>query len=192
MTDLLRRFRGVGVALVVLAMSAGVALATSPHLQPASNTSPNAETPTDGADEDADDGDQGTETPEAPEAADEDATDATDTEEAPNPDSHGALVSAAAKMQTPAGFRNHGAFVSCVAHLKDATAATIDWTTITPEACAAAKPGKSGDAGATGKANSDAKRAAHAAAKAERAADKAAREAARAAAKAAREAAKGH
>ena len=189
MTDLLRRFRGVGVAIIVLAMSAGVAFATSPHMQPTSSSSPIAGTPTDGADEDGDEDDQGAEAPEAPEAADEDADeDAGDTEDAPNPDSHGALVSAAARMETPAGFRNHGAFVSCVAHLKNATAATIDWTNVTPEACAAAKPGKSGDAHA----KNDAKRAEHAAAKATREAARAAAKAARAAAKDARKAAKGH
>jgi hypothetical protein len=32
------------------------------------------------------------------------------------------------------GFANHGAFVSCVAHL-DATLATIDWKTVTPASC---------------------------------------------------------
>ena len=69
-------------------------------------------------------------------------------------------------MPTPEGFRNHGAFVSCVAHMKDATLATIDWTTVTPEACAAAKPGKGND---------PEKQAAKDAAKAERDAAKAAR-----------------
>ena len=85
-------------------------------------------------------------------------------------------------MTTPAGFRNHGAFVSCVAHLKDATLATIDWTFVTPEACAAAKATR-GDA---------ADKPAKDAAKAERTAAKAAAKAARDAAKAARQAAKGH
>src|SRR4029079_7580123 len=98
-------------------------------------------------------------------------------------DTHGALVSAAAQMPTPDGFRNHGAFVSCVAHMKDATLATIDWTTVTPEACAAAKPGKGND---------PEKQAAKDTAKAERDAAKAERAAARAAAKAARQAAKGN
>ena len=42
-------------------------------------------------------------------------------------------------METPAGFANHGAFVSCVAKMKDVTLADVDWTTITPESCAAAK-----------------------------------------------------
>jgi hypothetical protein len=67
--------------------------------------------------------------------------------------------------------------------MKDATLATIDWTTVTPDTCAAAKPGNGHD---------PEKQAAKDAAKAERDAAKAERAAARAAAKAAREAAKGH
>jgi len=191
LSDLIRRFRGLGVAVVVLAMSAGVVFAAAPHGQPASDRVPNAETPTsDNQDEDESEAPE-TEAPEteAPETeapdteepsedADTDSADAQSTG-----DNHGALVSAAAQMPTPDGFRNHGAFVSCVAHLKDATLATIDWTTVTPEACAAAKPGKGHD---------PEKQAAKDAAKAERDAAKAERAAARAAAKAAREAAKGH
>jgi hypothetical protein len=185
-TDLLRRFRGLAIAVVVLAMSAGMVFAAAPHVLPADNTATaGADDPADGADEDANetpdaedpgDDDQGdeagigapeTEAPETPEA---NAPETADANTAPT-DTHGALVSAAAQMVTPAGFRNHGAFVSCVAHMKDATLATIDWTTVTPESCAAAGHGKSADA----KANADAKKAEHAAAKA-------AREAARAAA----------
>ena len=64
-------------------------------------------------------------------------------------------------MPTPAGFPNHGSFVSCVAHL-DATLATIDWTTVTPASCGitATQPGH--DASAAGKAKGEAARAAHA------------------------------
>jgi len=78
----------------------------------------------------------------------------------------GALVSTAAGMETPAGFANHGAFVSCVAHMKDMTLATIDWTKITPESCAAAKASDNAKADAAkakahaGKAKGLAKRAA--------------------------------
>jgi hypothetical protein len=69
-------------------------------------------------------------------------------------------------MATPAGFANHGAFVSCVAHMKDVTLATVDWTTITPESCAAAdaarKPAK-GQAGTShGNGKGAEKRAQHA------------------------------
>ena len=39
MTDLVRRFRGLGVALVVLAISAGAAFAAAPRFTPASETS---------------------------------------------------------------------------------------------------------------------------------------------------------
>jgi hypothetical protein len=80
-------------------------------------------------------------------AADEATTaDATGTET----DNHGALVSAAAQMETPvftaAGatqFANHGAFVSCVAKIKSMpvgfTGTTADFlATVTPETCAAA------------------------------------------------------
>jgi hypothetical protein len=186
LTDLIRRFRGVSIALVVLAMSAGVVFATAPLTLPTGAHGPNAGTPTEGADEDSSEAPE-TEEPSEDVDQDEDAsepaeTEETETEDAADPDSHGALVSAAAQMDTPEGFANHGAFVSCVAHMKDATLATVDWTTVTPEACAEAKPGKGHDPD---------KQAAKDAAKAERDAAKAAREAARAAAKAAREAAKG-
>jgi hypothetical protein len=126
-------------------MSAGVVFAAAPHGQPASDRVPNAETPTDGADEDESEAPE-TEAPETEAPDTEDPSEDADTDKAEadstSTDNHGALVSAAAQMPTPDGFRNHGAFVSCVAHMKDATLATIDWTTVTPEACAAAKPGK--------------------------------------------------
>ena len=136
------------------------------------------ETPTDGADEDESEAPETeapeTEAPETEAPDTEDPSEAADTRPRRTPtaaeDTHGALVSAAAQMPTPDGFRNHGAFVSCVAHMKDATLATIDWTTVTPEACAAAKPGKGND---------PEKQAAKDAAKAERDAAKAERAAAR-------------
>jgi hypothetical protein len=191
LSDLIRRFRGLGVAVVVLAMSAGVVFAAAPHGQPASDRVPNAETPTSGTDEDESEAPETeapeTEAPETEAPDTEDPSEDADTDKAETDstsgDNHGALVSAAAQMPTPDGFRNHGAFVSCVAHMKDATLATIDWTTVTPEACAAAKPGKGND---------PEKQAAKDTAKAERDAAKAARAAAREAAKAARQAAKGH
>ncbi len=186
MSDLTRRFRGLGVAVVVLAMSAGVVFAAAPHGQPASDRAPNAETPTSDTDEDESEAPE-TEAPETEAPDTEDPSEDADTDKAEtdstSEDNHGALVSAAAQMPTPDGFRNHGAFVSCVAHMKDATLATIDWTTVTPEACAAAKPGKGND---------PEKQAAKDTAKAERDAAKAERAAAREAAKAARQAAKGH
>jgi hypothetical protein len=138
MTTLLRRiraihgFRATGVALAALALSVGVAFAANPHGSPPGQSGAHGHqgpASSEGAD--------ASEAPEAPEA-----TDAPD-ENGTSSDAHGALVSAAAQMTTPAGFRNHGAFVSCVAHMKDATLATIDWSTVTPSSCAAAAPGNS-------------------------------------------------
>ena len=111
MTELIRRFRGVGIGLVALVLTAGIAFAgtSAGNHAPATDLSaPKA-----------------SEAPEVPDASGAPA------------DRHGALVSAAAHRSTPAGFRNHGAFVSCVAHMKDATLATIDWSKVTPAACAA-------------------------------------------------------
>ena len=143
LTDILRRFRGLAIALVVLAMSAGVVLAAAPLTQPSASHGPNAEDPSAG-DEDGDEQDRRRprarrrrarrpsprrhETPDAADKQDAGTGDGERTERS---------SSAAAHMPTPAGFPNHGAFVSCVAHLKDATLATIDWTFVTPEACAA-------------------------------------------------------
>ena len=185
MTDLIRRFRALGIALVVLAMSATMAFAAAPHLLLTSSDGPTAGESSEGDQgEQADQGDQdeqGDEADapeadapetEAPETEAPDTGDAGTAGAAANTDTHGALVSAAAAMPTPDGFKNHGAFVSCVAHMKDATLATIDWTTVTPDSCAAANPhGKSADThgkSADAKANHAAKMAAHAAAKAAR------------------------
>ena len=141
---ILRRFRGIGIALVVLALSAGAVFAAAPSLHPVSSPGAEEGTETPGATE----APEPTETPEATETPEPtetpEATEAPETPGANQPDgtgsqdAHGALVSAAAQMVTPAGFANHGAFVSCVAHMKDATLATVVWTAITPEACAAA------------------------------------------------------
>ena len=58
-------------------------------------------------------------------------------------------------MPTPAGFPNHGAFVSCVAHMgKDVLASTIVWTDVTPESC-----GITPDAASTDKAKGKADKA---------------------------------
>jgi hypothetical protein len=136
MTDLIRRFRGMGVALVVLAMSAGVVLAGAPHFTPVSNNTPAAEEPSGEVDE--------SEAPESAEPSDEASEEASDDAsagaadalEAPSGDTHGALVSTAAQMDTPDGFPNHGAFVSCVAHMdKGIVVDGFDWTTVTPESC---------------------------------------------------------
>jgi hypothetical protein len=96
------------------------------------------------------------ETPEAPETPDPDKSPAADT--------HGALVSAAAQMETPEGFANHGAFVRCVAHM-DGTLATVDLKAVTPTTCADAEAARNPE-----KAKREAERAAE---KAQRQADKA-------------------
>ena len=60
------------------------------------------------------------ETPEAtksPKAAKSPDTDATTGTNAPHPDNHGKAVSEAAQATTPAGFANHGAYVSSIAKL---------------------------------------------------------------------------
>jgi hypothetical protein len=158
MTQLLRRFRGLAIALAVLAISAGAAFAAAPRVHLASapvaqsdpTAAPTAE-PTETPDEDGNEAEP-TETPEATEAPE--ATDSPEATGAPT-DTHGAMVSEAARMVTPEGFANHGAFVSCVAHLDT----TVDLATVTPETCAAAdaakaadKAGKGADKAAAGKA----------------------------------------
>ena len=135
MSQLIRRFRGLFVALVVLALSAGVSFAwggppdaAAKGLGIAGDASGQtlparaAEEPTAGADEETEE-----EAPET-EAPEDEAT-----------DTHGDLVSEAATMDTPAGFDNHGQFVSCVARMNhglapDATP-PADLGALTPEDC---------------------------------------------------------
>ena len=45
MTDLLRRFRGLAIAFVVLALSAGAAFAAAPRFSPAADTEQGIEQP---------------------------------------------------------------------------------------------------------------------------------------------------
>lgn len=165
MISLTRHVRGLGIAIAVLGISAGAVFAgvvpsamhpVSSHANLAAEESSTAEP---------------TESPEPTESAE--PTDSPEPALAPaaaaetaNPDTHGALVSAAAQMPTPSGFRNHGAFVSCVAHL-DTTLATINWATVTPASCGVTNHGKdpSGNGathGNAGKAQGQANRAAHA------------------------------
>jgi hypothetical protein len=139
--QLLTRFRGLFVALVALALSAGVAFAWGGPPEAATDGLATAaaaagktvparaeEAPNAGADEDADDGDA----PEADAPEDGSAT-----------DNHGALVSEAASMETPEGFDNHGQFVSCVARMNhghedpnaEPPAEPIDLSALTPEDC---------------------------------------------------------
>jgi hypothetical protein len=165
LTVLIRRFKGLGVAIVVLALSAGVVFAAAPsfvpvssHANPAANAGGDTQDPTEEPTEEpteqaADDAteqatDDATETPTAaaPLAAPADAPDATGAPE----DTHGALVSAAAQlMPLPDGFANRGAFVSCVAHMKGETLATVtmeDLAALTTDDCATDKATPPGQA----------------------------------------------
>ena len=150
MHDLARRLRGFAIALVVLAMTAGVAFAASPNAGPHWNLAAldglfaGQEAGDQGDDQGQDQGDE-SEPPEseAPESeAPESEAPESEVPESEAPDSandagnHGALVSTAAGMTTPDGFANHGAFVRCVAHLKGVDTTTFDWTTVTQAFCA--------------------------------------------------------
>jgi hypothetical protein len=130
MLNLIRHSRGAGTALVVLALSAGAVFASS-AIVPVSSVNPATATATEEPTEapEATRGPEATETPEATEKAE--TPDATPTA---TPDTHGALVSAAAHKDVPAGFRNRGEFVSCVAH-SDLTLKTVDWSKFTPAFC---------------------------------------------------------
>jgi len=143
MTGLLLRFRGIAIAIAVLAITAGAVFATAPSVAPTSAPTaaqpilkPTA-TPTPSPDGDEDKAEE--EAKETPEAAETpEPAESPEAKESPDTDAHGALVSAAAQLPTPSGFANHGAFVSCVAHM-DGTLATVDLSTVTPQTCAAAE-----------------------------------------------------
>ena len=154
MPALARHLRALVIAIAVLALSATVVLGARglPALTAAltgSGTTADANAGDaqgedgDAPDEDAaEDGDADADAPEAAEedVPEEDAPEADAPEADGDADNHGAMVSQAAGMETPDGFANHGAFVSCVArqnhgHLApDATPTPIDQ--LTPEDCA--------------------------------------------------------
>ena len=209
MTDLIRRSRGLAIAFVVLALSAGAVFATAPRLSPAADTDQGIEQPdgdpaatddTDSADENADEGQDANEGEDADDGedgemdADADAGEAADGVAGEN---HGALVSEAAHASLDPRFDNRGEWVSCVAKLdKGVTPSTVDWAQVT-EDCATAAEAKDAAKDAAAAAKGAAKEAAAAAraearaTRAARAEAKATREAARAEAKANRQAAKG-
>lgn len=161
MISLVRHVRGLGIAIAVLGISAGAVFAgvvpsvMSPVSSNSNFTADKSHSP------------DPSETPEASETPEpSDSASPSDSltpsvspaaAESPNPDTHGALVSTAAQMPTPSGFPNHGAFVSCVAHL-GTTLATIDWTTVTPASCGVT-PGSSVNPSANGATHGDAGRA---------------------------------
>jgi len=129
-----RRLRGLLIALAVLAISAGAVLAGRALPQFAADglaqgadasarpvPSAPAVVPTADDEDEAKDEGEGA----APEAEETPDADAPATEASDHPDNHGAVVSEAAKGETPEGWRNHGAYVSAVAHglvAPDATA----------------------------------------------------------------------
>jgi hypothetical protein len=136
------RVKGSLIAIVVLALSAGVvfgadalptaaesgldraAEASGKDVPVGRQSDPDADLD-EGDGEDGDDGELVVEEPLAEEAADEALEESWD--------NHGAMVSEAAHMDTPEGFRNHGHWVSCVAHMDSAE--WVDLTTLTPEDC---------------------------------------------------------
>ena len=117
--SLKRRLRSLLIALAVLALSAGVALAGrgSHPITTSDPTGPSAQNENAGGDADESEAPE-SEAPESeapthgtPDAGAPDAGSPT----AEHPDNHGKLVSEAAQTATPAGFDNHGAWVSSVA-----------------------------------------------------------------------------
>jgi len=162
MTDLVRRFRGLAVALVVLAVSAGAVFAATPRLPSNAAAPAGAHAPAAlpaQADENA------ALPAQADENADEDvqADEDTDTEDGSATEgTHGALVSEAAQMDTPAGFENHGAFVSCVARMdQSATSATVNLSTLTPADCPSSPSADAKSKGDAGKAKASTKSKGH-------------------------------
>jgi hypothetical protein len=119
MTDLIRRFRGLAIAFVVLALSAGAVFATAPRFSPTADTEQGVEQPdgdpaaSDDADSPDEDGDEdATDDDDVDVDADADADEAAD---GATGDTHGALVSEAAKASLDPRFDNRGEWVSCVA-----------------------------------------------------------------------------
>jgi hypothetical protein len=158
---LARHLRALVIAVAVLALSATVVLGARglPTLTAAlTGSGTTAAAGADAPDEDAtapdEDGDPDADTDE-PGAAEQDGDEDADAPAAPADaaDAHGTMVSEAAGMETPDGFANHGAFVSCVArqnhgHLApDAT--PIPLGQLTPEDCAKDPDGDAGDTDAT-------------------------------------------
>ncbi|MEW6225232.1 MAG: hypothetical protein AB1627_11445, partial [Chloroflexota bacterium] len=137
MFDLTRHLRGLAIAAVVLALSAGAVFAgAAVSFAPASAPQTLEEPATDDPGDTPETVDPAEGTEDGEEAADE-------AEDATAGDTHGGLVSEAAQMETPEGFANHGEFVSCVAKLNrgqwagGAPAVPVVLADLTPEACAA-------------------------------------------------------
>jgi hypothetical protein len=118
----MRSLRGLGVALAILTLTAGAALASHPLPDAAANGlghAPGLEVAADAAGKTIPPGWQAelvmpTDEEEAQEPTEEETEEPAEDEEAAE-DTHGATVSEAAKGDTPDGWRNHGAYVSAVA-----------------------------------------------------------------------------
>jgi len=204
-TALISRFRGPAVAVVVLALTAGAALAGGGGMPAASEFG--LETARDASGQEVplglglvEDSDEETEEPAAEEEEEElveEEQEEEETEDASehctdvDPANHGALVCWAAQNEPDGWTGNHGEWVSCVARLSNnghvvepaegEEVEPIVWTDMTPESC-----------GEAIQAAKEAKAAEREAAKAERAAERANAKAARDAAKAERAAGKQH
>jgi hypothetical protein len=119
-TSVSRRLRSLLIALAVLALSAGVALAgRSAHSAP---PRPDQATQVEGSgneqgDVDASEPSEGpeTEASEPPENEPISGTEGTDTATGVHPDNHGKLVSEAAQGATPSDSDNHGQYVRTIA-----------------------------------------------------------------------------
>jgi hypothetical protein len=156
------RLRAILTALAAVALTAGVALAARPETAPPAAADDGLDRASDAA---------GRTVPavvevpvEAPDVDEEEAPEATptaedeeDEEAATRPENHGWFVSQAAQAETPAGYDNHGAWVSSVARSDEGK----------PEAAADGEA-TAGDAGATGKARAAEAKAAAAERKAQR------------------------
>ena len=118
MTRLARSARGLLVALAALALTGGAVLAARSLPSAASTGTQHASTvsgqtvPAAGgvpASHDGADDEDTTEQAETPDAEDQDSANGD------RPQNHGWFVSQAANAETPAGFDNHGAYVSSIA-----------------------------------------------------------------------------
>jgi hypothetical protein len=120
-THLPRRARGLLIALAILALSAGAAVAARPVFTTPDAAAGGLERATDASGVSVPVA--GAPTESAPEVTEEEPTEApSDAPEvdgaavtADHPDNHGATVSQAAQAETPAEFDNHGQYVKSVA-----------------------------------------------------------------------------
>lgn len=136
MWSLARHARGLLVALVALTLTAGLALAGGSLPQAAADgleiaaEAAGKTVPVVNEEETAEEEVESEEEAEETENSEEEA------EETEESDSHGAVVSQAARMETPDGFRNHGHWVSCIARMAHGEGdEATDLTTITPGDC---------------------------------------------------------